>query len=93
MAGHKAGAAPEPGPRCAQRGGVAKGRNEEEDGEAVAAAAGSARTYPGTDLGRCLRAAEKAALGAAARDERIDRLVDRVTAGVGVVFEVMARCS
>ncbi|MEP0498796.1 MAG: hypothetical protein ABJ256_00655 [Nisaea sp.] len=71
--------------RAARRGG--EGRNEEEDGEAVAAAAGSARTYPGTDLGRCLRAAEKAALNAAAKDERIDRLVDRVTAGVGVVFE------
>ena len=76
MAGHKAGAAPEPAPRCAPRGGVAKGRNKEEDGEAVAAAAGSARTFPGTDLGRCLPAAEKAALGAATSDERIDRLVE-----------------
>ena len=93
MAGLQAGTAPEPGPRRAQRGGVAKGRNEEEDGEAVAAAAGSARTLLGTDHGRCLRAAEKAALGAAARDERNDPSVDRVTAGVGVVFEVMARCS
>lgn len=87
MAGLKAGAAPEPRPRCAQRVGVAKGRKEEEDGEAVAAAVGSARTYPGTDLGRCLRVAEKAALGAAARDERNDRSVDRVTTAVGVVFE------
>ena len=59
MAGLKAGTAPEPGPRRAQRGGVAKGRNEEEDGEAVAAAAGSARTFPGTDHGRGVRAAER----------------------------------
>ena len=59
MAGLKAGAAPEPGPRCAQRGGVAKGRNEEEDGEAVAAAAGSARTSLGADHGRGHRAAER----------------------------------
>ncbi|MEO4044915.1 hypothetical protein AAFN47_25210 [Hoeflea sp. CAU 1731] len=40
---------------------MAKGRNEEEDGEAVAAAAGSARTLSGTDHGRGIRAAEKAA--------------------------------
>jgi len=38
---------------------VAKGRNEEEDGEAVAGAAGSARTSPGTDHGRGIRAAER----------------------------------
>ena len=68
MAGLKAVAAPEPGPRCAQRGGVAKGRNEEEDGEAVAAAAGSARTLLGTDHGRGIRAAEKAAPGAASME-------------------------
>ena len=68
MAGLKAVAAPEPGPRCAQRGGVAKGRNEEEDGEAVAGAAGSARTSPGTDHGRGIRAAEKAAPGAASME-------------------------
>ena len=65
MAGLKAVAAPEPGPRCALRSGVAKGRNEEEDGEAVAAAAGSARTLLRTDHDRCLRAAEKAAQCAA----------------------------
>ena len=68
MAGHKAGAAPEPAPRCAPRGGVAKGRNKEEDGEAVAAAAGSARTLLGTDHGRGIRAAEKAAPGAASME-------------------------
>ena len=65
MAELQAGEAPEPGPRCAQRGGVAKGRNGEEDGEAVAAAAGSARTFLGTDHGRGRRAAEKAAQCAA----------------------------
>ena len=68
MAGLKAVAAPEPGPRCAQSSGVAKGRNEEEDGEAVAAAAGSARTLLGTDHGRGIRAAEKAAPGAASME-------------------------
>lgn len=71
MAGLKAGAAPEPGPRCAQRGGVAKGRNEEEDGEAVAAAAGSARTLLGTDRGRCLRTAERRRQAPPSRSERI----------------------
>ena len=59
MAGLKAVAAPEPGPRCAQSSGVAKGRNEEEDGVAVAAAAGSARTLPRTDRNRGIRAAER----------------------------------
>jgi len=44
---------------------VAKGRNEEQDGKAVDAAAGSARAFIGTDRGRGIRAAEKAALGAA----------------------------
>ena len=38
-----------------------KGRNEEEDGNAVTAAAGSARTFPGTGHGRGCRAAGKAA--------------------------------
>ncbi len=71
MAGLKAGAAPEPGPRCAQHSGVAKGRNEEEDGEAVAAAAGPARTFPGTDHGRCLRAAEKRRKAPPVRSERV----------------------
>jgi hypothetical protein len=71
MAGLKAGAAPEPGPRRAKRDGVAKGRNEEEDGEAVAAAGGSARTFPGTDLGRCLRAAERRRQAPPSRSERI----------------------
>ena len=87
MAGLKAGAAPEPGPRCAQRGGVAKGRNEEKDGKAVDAAAGSAWTLLGTDHGRDIRDAERAALRAAVEEEKIDRSVDRVTTGVGVVFE------
>ncbi len=71
MAGLKAGAAPEPGSRCALRSGVVKGRNEEEDGEAVAAAAGSARTLPGTDHGRCIRAAERRRLAPPSRRERI----------------------
>ena len=71
MAGLKAVAAPEPGPRCAQRGGVAKGRNEEEDGEAVAGAAGSARTLPGTDHGRGIRAAEGRRIAPPLRSERI----------------------
>jgi hypothetical protein len=47
---------------------VAKGRNEEEDGKAVAAAAGSARTFFGTDRDRGIRAVEKAALGAAVEE-------------------------
>ena len=68
MAGLQAGAAPEPRSWCAQRGGVAKGRNEEEDGKAVAGAAGSARTFFGTDRDRGIRAAERAALGAALED-------------------------
>ena len=71
MAGLQAGAAPEPGPRCAQRGGVAKGRNEEEDGEAVAGAAGSARTFPGTDHGRGVRTAERRRTAPPRGDERI----------------------
>ena len=71
MAGLEAGAAPEPGPRCAQRGGVAKGRNEEEDGEAVAAAAGSARTLLGTDLDGGIRVAERRRQAPPSRSERI----------------------
>jgi hypothetical protein len=71
MAGLKAVAAPKPGPRCAQRSGVAKGRNEEEDGEAVAAAAGSARTPLGTDHGRCIRTAERRRQAPPSRSERI----------------------
>ncbi len=71
MAGLEAGAAPEPGPRYAQRSGVAKGRNEEEDGEAVAAAAGSARTSLGTDHGRDLRTAERRRQAPPSRSERM----------------------
>tara|TARA_Y100000815_G_scaffold207426_1_gene191449 strand:+ start:1739 stop:2212 length:474 start_codon:yes stop_codon:yes gene_type:complete len=66
---------------------VAKGRNEEKDGKAVDAAAGSAWTLLGTDHGRDIRDAERAALRAAVEEEKIDRSVDRVTTGVGVVFE------
>lgn len=63
--------APEPGPWRAKCGGVAEGRNEEEDGKAVAGSAGSARTFLVMDHGRDIRAAEKAALSAAlvARDD------------------------
>ena len=71
MAGLKAGAAPEPRPRCAQRGGVAKGRNEEKDGKAVDAAAGSAWTLLGTDHGRGIRAAVRRRLAPPSRSERI----------------------
>lgn len=71
MAGLEAGAAPEPGPRCAQRGGVAKGRSEEEDGEAVAAAAGTARTLLGTDHGRGIRTAERRRQAPPSRSARI----------------------
>ena len=67
----QAGAAPEPGSpaRVARRGGggVAEGRNEEEDGKAVAGAAGSARTFLGTELDRGRSAAEKAAQRAAGK--------------------------
>lgn len=45
----QAGAAPEPGPWRVYRGSVAKGRNEVEDGKAVAGSVGSARTFLGAD--------------------------------------------